>query len=99
MLTGDWPGTQYLHTPTGLVERGVTTLKEILLANTKAGEKFGRASDIALDLMRKTPHRQLKKPAFELHYGREPNTEIGNLLNLHALNNRTKDWNAQNQTT
>ena len=73
-------GTPYIHTPTGLVERGVRTLKETLLTNIKAGEKFGKALDISLEIMRKTPHTRLKKSAFELHYGREPNTEISNIL-------------------
>ena len=75
-------GTPYIHTPTGLVEGGVRTLKETLLTNIKAGDKFGKALDIALEIMRKTPHTRLKKSAFELHYGREPNTEISNMLNL-----------------
>ena len=74
-------GTPYIHTPTGLVERGVRTLKEILLTNVRAGESFGKALDMALDVMRKTPHTRLNKSAFELHYGREQNTEISNLLN------------------
>ena len=68
-------GTPYIHTPTGFVERGVRTLKETLLTNIKAGEKFGKALDIALEIMRKTPHTRLKKSAFELHYGREPKTK------------------------
>ena len=35
--------------------------------------------------MRKTHHTRLNKTAFELHYGREPITEISNLLNLDLL--------------
>ena len=65
-------GTPYIHTPTGLVERGVRTLKENLLTNIKAGEPFGKALDLALYVMRTTPHTRLKKSAFELHFGREP---------------------------
>ena len=83
-------GTPYIHTPTGLVERGVRTLKEILLSNIKAGQNFGKALDVALDEMRKTPHTRLNKSAFELHYGREPNTEISNLLNTDTLKKLTK---------
>ena len=78
-------GTPYIHTPTGLAERGVRTLKEILLINIKAGEKFNKALDIALNVMRKTPHTRLGKSAFELHYRREPNTKISNLLNSDTL--------------
>ena len=84
-------GTPYIHTPTGLVERGVRTLKENLLTNIKAGERLGKALDLSLDVMRKTPHTKLKKSAFELHYGRKPNTEITNLLNSENLKNLTKD--------
>ena len=78
-------GTPYAHTPTGLVKRGVKTLKETLLTKIKAGKKFGRALDIALEILRKTPHTQSKKSAFELHYGHQPNTEISNMLNIDAL--------------
>ena len=46
-------GTPYLHTPTGLVERGVRTLKENLLTNIKAGEGFEKALVIAFEIMRK----------------------------------------------
>ena len=49
-------GTPYIHTPTGLVERGVRTLKENLLTNIKAGERLSKALDLSLDVMRKTPH-------------------------------------------
>ena len=48
-------GTVYPH-PTGLVERGVRALKENLLTNIKAGERFSKALDLSLDVMRKTPH-------------------------------------------
>ena len=83
-------GTPYIHTPTGLVEQGGRTLKEFLLANIKAGENFGKALDMALNVMRKTPLTRLNNSAFELHYGREPNTEISNLFNIDALKKLTK---------
>ena len=83
-------GTQYIHTPIGLVQRGVRTLKENLLTNIKAEERFGKALDMSLDVMRKTPHTRLKKAAFELHYGRKPNTAISNLLNLDKIEKLTK---------
>ena len=72
------------------MERGVRTSKEILLTNIKAGENSGQVLDIALHVMRETPHTRLNKSAFELHYGREPNTEISNLLNIDALKELTK---------
>ena len=65
-------------------------MKKNLLTNIKAGERFGKALDISLDVMRKTPHTRLKKSAFELHYGRKPNTEISNLLNLDEIEKLTK---------
>ena len=41
--------------------------------------------------MRKTTHTRLRKSAFELHYGRKPNTEIRNLSKLDTLEKLTKD--------
>ena len=35
--------------------------------------------------MRKFPHTRLGKSALELHYGREANTKISNLLNIDSL--------------
>ena len=67
------------NTPTGVVERGVRTLKENLLTNVKAGESFGKALNLALEVMLTTPHTKLKKSAFELHFGRESNTELSNM--------------------
>ena len=43
--------TPYIHTPRGLVERGDRTLKENRLPNNKAGERFGKALDLSLDVM------------------------------------------------
>ena len=77
--------------PTGLVERGVRTLKGNLLTNTKAGERFGKALDIALEIMRKTQHTRLKKSASELQYGRSPNREVSNSLNLDNLKKLTEN--------
>ena len=48
--------TPYIHTATGLVERGVRPLKEKLLTNIMAGEPFGKALNLALNVMRTTPH-------------------------------------------
>ena len=42
------------------------------------------------DVMKKTPHTRLKKSAFKLHYGRKPNTEISNILNLDKIEKLTK---------
>ena len=52
--------TPYIHKSTGLVNRGVRTLKDNLLTNIRAGERFGKAPQLSLDVMRKTPHTKLK---------------------------------------
>ena len=65
-------------------------MKEILLTNLKAGKRFGKALDMSLDVMRKTPNPRLKKFASELHYGRKSKTDISNLLNLDELETLTK---------
>ena len=82
--------TPYIHTPTGLVERVVRTLKENPLTNFKTGELFRKALDMSLEVMRKIPHTRLRKSAFEPHYGRKPNTEIINLSKLDMLEKLTK---------
>ena len=79
-----------MHTPTGLVERVVRTLKENLLTNINAGERFGKALDMSLEVMRKTHYTRVRKSAFELHYGRKPSTEISNQLKLDMLEKLTK---------
>ena len=84
-------GTPYIHTPTGLVKRGVRTLKGNLLTNMNAGEPFVKALDLGLGVIRTTPHTRLKKSAFELHFGREPNTELSNMLNLKEIKKLTNN--------
>ena len=59
-------GTPYIHTPNSLVERGVRTSKENLLTNAVAVEFFRKAIDLALGVMRTTPHAKQEKLAFEL---------------------------------
>ena len=80
-------GTPYIHTPTGVVERRERTLKETLLTNIMAGEILSKALDIAL---RKTPHPKPQKCAFEMHYGRQRNTEISKMLNIDKMRNNEK---------
>ena len=84
-------GTLYIHTPTGLVERGVRTLNENLLTNIKAGKPFGKALDLALGVMRTTPLTRLKKSALELPFGREPNTELSKMLKLREIKKLTNN--------
>ena len=75
-------GTPYLHTPTGLVERGVRTEKEIMLTNLKDNKSMNESIDLALEVMRLTPHSRPKKSAFEIHFGRKLNTDLNNLLGI-----------------
>ena len=35
--------------------------------------------------MRTTPHTMLKKSVFEIHFGREPKTELSNMLKLNEI--------------
>ena len=53
-----------IHTPAGLIEKGVRTLKEIYLTNLRVGENYGNALDLALDAMRKTPQKRQKRAHF-----------------------------------
>ena len=55
-----------------------------------AGECFGKALDMSLEVMRKTPHTRLRKSVIELHHGGNSNTEISNLLKLGMLETLTK---------
>ena len=71
-------GKPYIHTPTGLVERGIKTLKEGYVIN----EALGRS----LNVMRTTVHSSIKETPFERHYGRKPRTEIHNYLNVSPNN-------------
>ena len=75
-------GTPYLHTATGLVERGVRTLKDYMMANLNDGHTFNESLDKALETMRMTCHSTLKKSAFEMHFGRKPRSEINNYLGV-----------------
>ena len=73
----------------GLVERRVRTLKGSLVNKKKAGDRFGKALNISLEVMRKTSHTGLNESAFELHYGRKPNSEHISLLNLDNIDKVT----------
>ena len=54
-------GTPYIHTPTGLVERGITTLKENLRTNLEEGYNINEALSRSLNVMRTTVHSSMKK--------------------------------------
>ena len=77
--------TPFLHTSTGLVERGVRTLKNYMLANINEGQKISTALDSALETMKTTVHSKEKKSAVELHMGRKPRLEIHIYLNVDSI--------------
>ena len=74
-------GTPYIHTLTGLVERGIKTLKDYLRINLEEGYVINEALSRSLNVMRMTVHSSIKETPFERHYGRKPRTEIHNYLN------------------
>ena len=47
-------GTPYIHTPTGLVERGIKTLKDYLRTNLEEGYVINEALSCSLKVMRTT---------------------------------------------
>ena len=75
-------GTSYIHTPTGLVKRGIRTLKEYLRTNLEEGYNINEALSRSLNLMRTTVHSSIKETRFERCYGGKPQTEIHNYLNM-----------------
>ena len=74
--------TPYIHTPTGLVERGIRTLKEYLRTNFEEGYTINEALSRSLNVMRTTVYSSIKETPFERHYGSKPRTEIHNYLNM-----------------
>ena len=79
-------GTPYIHTATGLVERGIKTLKDLMRTNLQDKCNLNEALYQSLMVMRMTVHSKTKSP-FERHYGRKPRTELTNYLNLPTGNN------------
>ena len=64
----------------------------------QGGGKPKQSLSIALDVMRKTPHTRLMKSIFEMHYGREPNTELSSMLNIDKLKEITNSISAKPHT-
>ena len=82
-------GTANLHTGTGLAERTIQSLKNLLKANLEDGTNLRNSLDKALNLLRFTTHSELRKTPFELHFGRKPRTKLTNLKN--AISADSKD--------
>ena len=75
-------GTPYIHTPTGLVERAIKTLKDYLRTILEEGYVINEALSRSLNVMRMTVHSSKKETPLERHYGRKPRTDIHNYLNV-----------------
>ena len=80
-------GTANLHTGTGLVERTIQSLKNLIKANMKDKLDLKSSLDRALKVLRFTKKNGSDKSPFELHFGRKPNTEL-NLLASKMFNGR-----------
>ena len=73
-------GTPNIHTRTGLVERTIGSLKQLIKAFLSEGIGLKEALMRALENLRLTPHSKIKLTPFELHFGRRPNNEVRNLV-------------------
>ena len=75
-------GTPYIHTATGLVERGIKTLKDLMKTNLEEKCTVSEALGQSLMVMRTTVLSTIKETPFERHYGKKPRTERTSYLNL-----------------
>ena len=65
-------GTANLHTGTGLVERTIQSLKNLILAKLEDEQDLRESINRALYVLRFTKHSETKKTLFEAHFGRAP---------------------------
>ena len=72
-------GTLNLHTGTGLVERTIQSLKNLILTNLEDGLNLRESINRALYVLRFTKHPETKKTPFEIQFGRAPRTRLTNL--------------------
>ena len=71
-------GTANLHTGTGLVERTIQSLKNLVLANLEDDQSLRERVNRALYVLRFTIHSETKKISFESHFGCTPRTILSN---------------------
>ena len=69
-----------MHTGNGTVERAIQTIKNLLLAKMENGNNLTESVKRALKVMRFTIHTGLKTTPVEIHHGREPKTELKNII-------------------
>ena len=65
-------GTANLHTGTGLVERTIQSLENLILTNLEDGLNLRESINRALYVLRFTKHSETKKTPFEIQLGRAP---------------------------
>ena len=75
-------GTPYIHTTSGLVERGIKTLEDLMRTNLEEKCNLNWALYQSLLVMRMTLHSKTKETPFERHYGRKSRTELASYLML-----------------
>ena len=81
-------GTPNLHTGTGLVERTIQSLKNLIKTNLEETQNLRESSNKALYIVRFTIHSEIKKTSFELHFGREPETKLSNIKNAISVDSK-----------
>ena len=74
--------TQYIHAATGLVERGIKTLKDLIVTKVADNCNLNQALYRSLTVMRTPVHSKIKETPFERHYDRKPRTELTSYLGL-----------------
>ena len=90
-------GTPYIHTATGLVERGIKTLKDYMKANLWEGCKLNESLNRSLNVMRTSVHSSINESPFERHYGRKQRMEINHYL-IMSSNVKTTSISAKRET-
>ena len=81
-------GTPNLHTGTGLVERTIQSLKNLVKANLEGTQNLHESLNKALYVLRFTTHTEMKKTPFEQHFGRKPRTKLSNLKNAISVDSK-----------
>ena len=81
-------GTANLHTGTGLVERTIQSIKNLILANPEGEINIRESVNGALYVLRFTIDSDTKKTPFEILFGREPRTKLSKLKNAVSLDSK-----------
>ena len=81
-------GTPNLHTGTGLVERTIQSLKNLIKANLEDTQNLRESLNEALYVLRFATHTQMKKTPFGQHFGRKPGTKLYNLKNAISVDSK-----------